>query len=128
MGGNMAFKKEFDKLPKYCQFEKNINIIKNKWTIYIIRDLILGKKHFSEFKEDKPDLSNKMLTQRLKELEENKIIEKYVEDNETTYFLTERGKRLQNIIYELAIFNVEEEYSGRELEQAKKELEKLKRK
>lgn len=124
----MAFKKEFDKLPKYCQFEKNINIIKNKWTIYIIRDLILGKKHFSEFKEDKPDLSNKMLTQRLKELEENKIIEKYVEDNETTYFLTERGKRLQNIIYELAIFNVEEEYSGRELEQAKKELEKLKRK
>lgn len=124
----MAFKKEFDKLPKYCQFEKNINIIKNKWTIYIIRDLILGKKHFSEFKEDKPDLSNKMLTQRLKELEENKIIEKYVEDNETTYFLTEMGKRLQNIIYELAIFNVEEEYSGSELEQAKKELEKLKRK
>lgn len=124
----MAFKKEFDKLPKYCQFEKNINIIKNKWTIYIIRDLILEKKHFSEFKEDKPDLSNKMLTQRLKELEENKIIEKYVEDNETTYFLTERGKRLQNIIYELAIFNVEEEYSGSELEQAKKELEKLKRK
>lgn len=124
----MAFKKEFDKLPKYCQFEKNINIIKNKWTIYIIRDLILGKKHFSEFIEDKPDLSNKMLTQRLKELEENKIIEKYVEDNETTYFLTERGKRLQNIIYELAIFNVEEEYSGSELEQAKKELEKLKRK
>lgn len=124
----MAFKKEFDKLPKYCQFEKNINIIKNKWTIYIIRDLILGKKHFSEFIEDKPDLSNKMLTQRLKELEENKIIEKYVEDNETTYFLTERGKRLQNIIYELAIFNVEEEYSGSELEHAKKELEKLKRK
>jgi len=61
-------------------------------------------------------------------LPENKIIEKYVEDNETTYFLTERGKRLQNIIYELAIFNVEEEYSGSELEQAKKELEKLKRK
>jgi len=35
------------------------------------------KKHFSEFKEDKPELSNKILTQRLKELEKNNIIERY---------------------------------------------------
>lgn len=122
----MSLKREFDKLPEYCQFEKNVNIIKNKWTIYIIRDMILGKRHFSEFKEDKPELSNKMLTQRLKDLEENRIIEKCVDDNETSYYLTEKGRRLQNIIYELAVFNVEEEYSGSELEKVKKELEKLK--
>lgn len=122
----MSLKRKYDKLPEYCQFEDNINILKNKWTIYIIRDLILGKKHFSEFKEDKPELSNKILTQRLKDLEENNIIEKCVEDSETYYFLTEKGKRLQNIIYELAVFNIEEKYSGNELDKVKKELEKLK--
>ena len=49
-----------------------------------------------------------------------------VEDDETSYYLTEKGRKLQNIIYELAIFNIEEEYSGEELEDIKKELEKLK--
>ena len=52
------------------KLKKCMNIIKNKWTVYILRDMILGKKYFSDFKEDKPELSNKILTQRLKELEE----------------------------------------------------------
>jgi len=122
----VTLKREFDKLPEYCQFEKNLNLIKNKWTVYLIRDMILGKKHFSEFKEDKPELSNKILTQRLKELEENKLIEKCIEDSETSYYLTEKGRKFQNILYELAVLNIEEEYSGEELEKVKKELKKLK--
>ncbi|WP_353936768.1 MULTISPECIES: winged helix-turn-helix transcriptional regulator [Methanosphaera] len=35
----------------------------------IIRDLFFGKIHFKEFQEDKPKLSNKILSKRLKELE-----------------------------------------------------------
>jgi DNA-binding HxlR family transcriptional regulator len=122
----MTLKRKFDKLPEYCQFEKNLNIIKNKWTIYIIRDMILGKKYFTDFKEDKPELSNKMLAQRLKELEYNNIIEKITDKNETSYHLTKKGLKLQNILYELAILNIEEEYSGIELEEVKNELKKLK--
>lgn len=93
---------------------------------YILRDLVCGKKYFSDFKEDKLELFNKILTQRLKELEENNIIEKNVDENETSYYLTEKGRRLQNILYELAIFNLEEEYEGEELEKIKKEFEQLK--
>jgi DNA-binding HxlR family transcriptional regulator len=122
----MTLKRKFDKLPEYCQFEKNLDIIKNKWTIYIIRDMILGKKYFTDFKEDKPELSNKMLAQRLKELEYNNIIEKITDKNETSYHLTKKGLKLQNILYELAILNIEEEYSGIELEEVKNELKKLK--
>jgi DNA-binding HxlR family transcriptional regulator len=122
----MTLKRKFDKLPEYCQFEKNLDIIKNKWTIYIIRDMILGKKYFTDFKEDKPELSNKMLAQRLKELEYNNIIEKITDKNETSYHLTKKGLKLQNILYELAILNIEEEYNGIELEEVKNELKKLK--
>ena len=126
IGVTMTLKRKFDKLPEYCQFEKNLDIIKNKWTIYIIRDMILGKKYFTDFKEDKPELSNKMLAQRLKELEYNNIIEKITDKNETSYHLTKKGLKLQNILYELAILNIEEEYSGIELEEVKNELKKLK--
>jgi DNA-binding HxlR family transcriptional regulator len=88
--------------------------------------MILGKKYFTDFKEDKPELSNKMLAQRLKELEYNNIIEKITDKNETSYHLTKKGLKLQNILYELAILNIEEEYSGIELEEVKNELKKLK--
>jgi hypothetical protein len=40
--------------------------------------------------------------------------------------LTKKGLKLQNILYELAILNIEEEYSGIELEEVKNELKKLK--
>lgn len=123
----MTLKRKYDKLPPYCQFENNINLIKNKWTIYIIRDLILGKKYFSDFKEDKPELSNKILAQRLKELEENKIIKKRSTNDETTYHLTEKGNKLRNILYELAIFNIEDSgYGEEEKLKIKRELGKLK--
>jgi DNA-binding HxlR family transcriptional regulator len=50
-----------------------------------------------------------------------------VDDNETSYYLTERGERLRNIIYELAIFNIEESgYGEEEIEKIKKELCQLK--
>ncbi len=35
----MSLKREFDKLPEYCQFEDNLNLLKNKWTVYILSNL-----------------------------------------------------------------------------------------
>lgn len=122
----MTLKKTNQKLDGYCQFEEVINILKNKWVILIIRDLILGRKYFTEFKEDKPNLSNKVLSQRLKELEKKGIIRK--EEKETTeYFLTEKGNALRNILYEMSVFNLKyQNYSNQEIEEIKKELILLK--
>ena len=53
-------------------------------------------------------------------------MEKIVEDNETPHYLTDKDHRLQNILYELIIFNLEEEYEGKKLEKIKKEFEQLK--
>ena len=46
------------------QFERNIvgsaiKSISNKWTFYILKDLFLGKKRFSQFQENRPNLDNK---------------------------------------------------------------------
>ena len=82
--------------------------------IQIIRDLFFGKNRFKDFKEDKPDLSNKVLTACLKDLESNGLIgKKTFEDNSkvTEYFLTDEGKRMNKIIYELAMFTLENDES-----------------
>lgn len=93
-----------------CPVDRTISLFSKKWEIQIIRDMFFGKKHFKEFKEDKPTLSNKVLSNCLKELEENNLIEKRVINTKpvsTEYILTEYGKSLNKVIYELAMFTLE---------------------
>ena len=74
--------------------------------------MFFGKKHFNEFKEDKPKLSNKVLSNCLKELEEKGLIKKIVLNTTpvtTEYCLTEYGKSMNRIVYELAMFTLYDE-------------------
>ena len=111
-----------------CPVDRTMNLINKKWSIQIIRDLFFGKKHFKEFKEGK-DISNKVLSSCLTDLEENGIIEKKVLNTKpvsTEYSLTEYGKSMNRIIYELAMFTLNDEkdrvYSDKTKEQLKKDL------
>ena len=108
-----------------CPVDKTLNLINKKWSIQIIRDLFFGKKHFKEFKEDNPKLSNKVLSNCLKELEENGLIRKEVLNTTpvtTEYYLTEYGRSMNRIVYELAMFTLHDEdsYSDETREELKK--------
>lgn len=97
-----------------CPVDQTLNLINKKWSVQIIRDMFFGKKHFKEFKESNPKLSNKVLSNCLKDLEKNGLIEKHVLDTTpvtTEYYLTEYGKSLNKIIYELAMFTLKREDS-----------------
>jgi DNA-binding HxlR family transcriptional regulator len=96
-----------------CPVDRTMYLLNKKWNIPIIRDLFFGKKRFKEFKEDKPELSNKVLSQCLKNLEENDLIMKktFAEySNCSEYYLTEKGKALNKIIYELAAYTLDVYY------------------
>ena len=77
-----------------------------------MRDLFYGKSRFNEFKEDKPDLSNKVLSNCLKDMESNGLIQKIVDKcdkKNVKYILTEKGKSLNKVIYEIAMVSVDSE-------------------
>jgi DNA-binding HxlR family transcriptional regulator len=77
-----------------------------------MRDLFYGKSRFNEFKEDKPDLSNKVLSSCLKDMENNGLIQKIVDKcdkKNVRYKLTEKGKSLNKVIYEIAMVSVDSE-------------------
>ena len=106
------------------QFERNIvgsaiKSISNKWTFYILKDLFLGKKRFTQFQENRPNLDNKSLTRCLKSMEKNNLIKKKINNNETEYFLTSKGMKLNKVLYELIIFALdtheEDYYSDEEI-------------
>lgn len=95
----------------YRTIDETFDFLRKKWTIKIIKGLFCNYKHFKDFLEQHPGLSSKVLAERLKELEEKGIIEKKVVNStpvQTEYCLTERGRRLNKIIFELFDFALDE--------------------
>ena len=82
-----------------CPIELVVSLIRKKWVIQIIRDMFFGKTRFHEFKQGKPDLSNKVLSNCLKDMEKNGLIHRIVDKcdkKNVKYFLTDKGKSLND--------------------------------
>jgi DNA-binding HxlR family transcriptional regulator len=95
MGGIM--KKE---MP-LCPVEATLSIIGDKWKILILRDLIEGTKRFGELKKSIGSISQKVLTQQLRDMEEDGLINRkaYAEiPPRVEYSLTETGNSLKPIL------------------------------
>jgi DNA-binding HxlR family transcriptional regulator len=92
-----------------CPVDISLKYLGKKWTFHIIRDLFLGVMRFKAFLDENPDLSGKVLAERLAELRENGIVEKIVTDTfpiTIEYHLTDKGRALNKVIYELAVFAI----------------------
>jgi len=94
---------------KKCPIEVALNYLGRKWTIQIIRDLFKGKIRFSQFLESNPQISTKMLSIRLKELQKSGLIEKKVYSTTPVmieYSLTKKGEALNKILFQLAEYSL----------------------
>lgn len=114
---------------KQCPVELTMKLISKKWVIQIVRDMFFGKSHFNEFKEDKPNLSNKVLSNCLKDMEDNGLIEKVIDKENslnTEYHLTSKGFALNKVVYELAMFSLNSDVTGKYYtEDDKKNIEEV---
>ncbi|MCO7127092.1 helix-turn-helix transcriptional regulator [Sporolactobacillus shoreicorticis] len=86
------------------KLEKAFQILGKKWNGLIIEVLLVGETHFSTISGSIPELSDRMLSARLRELEEMGIIERIVDTGypiQVTYRLTEMGKGFKPILDEV---------------------------
>ncbi|MGC4189630.1 MAG: helix-turn-helix domain-containing protein [Thermomicrobiales bacterium] len=90
-----------------CPIAKTADIIGNKWTPLIVRDLAKGEKRFSELERSLHGISPKTLSERLKRLEEVSIIDRHCFAEvppRVEYTLTEKGVALLPIIESMRTF------------------------
>ncbi len=92
-------------MKKECSVRKSVNFLGKRWTLLILLELYKGKlewKRFSQIKKSLDNITPKILSMRLKELEREKLIEKRVNVAEfpikSEYRLTRAGKDFINII------------------------------
>lgn len=92
------------KEPTICpRFEKAVSLLSQKWTALVIYQLLTGTQHFSEI-QSAIGISGKVLSDRLKDLEQEGIIKREVLPTTPVtieYSLTEKGRSLEAIIREI---------------------------
>ena len=96
-----------------CPVYKVLNAVGKKWALIIITEIYKGSekwKHYSQIKDKIKDITPKMMSRRLKELEKEKIIKKKIDIKHfpisTEYSLTDRGEELVEIIKEMRIWGL----------------------
>ena len=93
---------------QFCPVAKATELIGERWTILIIRELVLGTHRFSDFQRALSRISPSLLTKRLNALEEAGIIIKKAQHGRRgyEYFLTPAGRQLSPIIEHLATWGM----------------------
>ena len=84
-----------------CPVELTLLLISNKWKVLIIRDLLDGTKRFSELKKSINNISQKVLTSNLREMEENNLLIRKVYPEvppRVEYTLTDIGYSLKTLL------------------------------
>ena len=84
-----------------CPVETTLMLIGDKWKVLILRDLMPGTKRFGELKKSISNVSQKVLTAQLRDMEENGLVSRktYAEvPPRVEYSLTELGRSLKPIL------------------------------
>ena len=84
-----------------CPVETTLTLIGDKWKVLILRELIKGTKRFGELKKAIPSITQKVLTQQLRSMEEDELVIRKVYPEvppKVEYSLTETGRSLKTII------------------------------
>lgn len=88
-----------------CPIPCALDILGDKWTLVVVRDLFMGKHRYNEFMESPEGIPSNILADRLKRLECAGIVKRdqyQKRPPRSEYFLTTKGADLQPVLFALA--------------------------
>jgi DNA-binding HxlR family transcriptional regulator len=89
---------------QFCPVSKATEILCQRWTPLILRELLVGSSRFNEIRRGVPTCSPALLSKRLKELEFAGVVVRTVTDDGPVYGLTEAGLELFPLIQGLGVW------------------------
>jgi DNA-binding HxlR family transcriptional regulator len=93
----------------YCSAARAIEVVGERWSLLIVRDLLAGPRRFSDLLHSVGAITPKLLTQRLRDLEERGVVERDEEAGrrEVWYSLTPAGAALRPVVRELMVWGID---------------------
>ena len=85
---------------QFCPVALTLEVIGERWTLLVVRELLCGSKRFNELRRGVPLMSRTMLSQRLKTLEHAGVVDRQGRD----YLLTKAGEELRPIVEQCGVW------------------------
>jgi DNA-binding HxlR family transcriptional regulator len=90
---------------QYCTVARALDVVGERWTLLLVRELSTGPKRFKDLLEGLPGIGTNLLTNRLKRLEADSIVRRATlppPAGSNVYELTELGRSLETVIVALS--------------------------
>ncbi len=83
---------------QYCPLAKAAEMLGDRWTLLILRDLLMGAHRFTDIERGLPGISRTLLSQRLRALQQLGLVEHRAGERRADYWLTPVGRDLEAVV------------------------------
>ncbi|MEM7602644.1 MAG: helix-turn-helix domain-containing protein [Verrucomicrobiota bacterium] len=107
MKKNVGFPSHRSPCPVACA----LDLVGDKWTLVVVRDLFLGRNHFKEFQASPEGIATNILADRLAKLVGFGLAEKFPSPGNSgkpAYRLTKKGETLEPVVRAIATWGLEQ--------------------
>ena len=91
---------------QFCPVAKAMEVLDERWTLLVIREMLAGSSRFSEIRRGVPKMSPALLSKRLRTLQRAEVIRRELTGGDIRYHLTESGLQLFEVVQALGLWGL----------------------
>lgn len=91
---------------QFCPVAKAMELLDERWTLLVVRELMMGSHHFNDLRRGLPRMSPGLLSKRLQTLVRAGVIERWEDANRVYYQLSPAGRELEPIVVALGSWGI----------------------
>ncbi|MGD9957942.1 winged helix-turn-helix transcriptional regulator [Nocardioides sp.] len=91
---------------QFCPVAKAMELLDERWTLLVIRELLAGSTHFNDLRRGNPKMSPALLSKRLRTLERAGVVRRELHDGRSSYTLTPAGEELRPVVEGLGAWGI----------------------
>ena len=91
---------------QFCPVAKAMELLDERWTMLVVRELVSGSQHFNELRRGVPRMSPTLLSRRLHQLSRAGIVERQNNGGDVRYVLTAAGRELRPVVEALGTWGI----------------------
>ena len=91
---------------QFCPVAKAMELLDERWTLLVIRELMMGSRHFNDLRRGLPRMSPTLLSKPLQTLVRAGVVERWEDGSRISYQLSRAGKELEPIVEALGSWGI----------------------